>query len=68
MRLHCSLRAPALNVYSTGRGGAGGRKGQVRDARTRKQPMEWRNEDRALMSGGGLPVPGSNCDGGRRAR
>jgi hypothetical protein len=68
MRLHRSLRAPALNVYSTGRGGAGGRDGQVQGARTRKQPMEWRNGDRALMSGSGPPVPGSNCDGARRPR
>jgi hypothetical protein len=51
-----------------GRGGAGGWDGQVRRARTRKQPMEWRNGDRALMSGGEQPVPGSNCDGAMHAR
>jgi hypothetical protein len=68
MRLHRSLRGPALNVYSTGHGCACGRAGRVRNPRTRKQPMEWGNEDRALIFGDGSPVPEDNCDGAMRAR
>lgn len=68
MRLHCALRASVLNVYSTGPRRAGVRDGKVLGPRTRKQPMEWDNGDRALISGDEQPVPGNSCDSAMRAR
>lgn len=68
MRLHCALRASVLNVYSTGPRGAGVRVGKVQGPQTRKQPMEWDNGDRALISGDEQPVPEDSWDSVLHAR
>jgi hypothetical protein len=47
MRLHHSLRAPALNVYSTGRGGAGVWDGDVHNPRT--ESSQWNPEMQIVL-------------------
>lgn len=68
MRLHPSLRASALNVYSTGRGGAGG--GWPMCDVLDSASSQWKQEKHlvALMSGNKEPVPGNVCYGAMRAR
>lgn len=68
MRLHSGLRAGSLNVYSTGRGGVGGRYADACSPRDVCGPMVGAKANRGPVSGVQVSVPGDGCYGTKRAR